>query len=1165
MTDPTQSITPVRITETTYLQNDPNYVAVKSNYLDKNLVKLATSTRVKNGAETVTAAQSEIKYDDEPNYGNGYRGQPTSVRSWLDSTGSWLETKTKYDTYGNPIEVTDAKGNTTTTAYDSTYHAFPVQVTSPVPSDGTHGSNVAFVTSTAYNTTTGLPTSTTDVNNQTTQISYNDPVTGILDPLLRVRKVTEPNGRQTILEYGAGTSPTTRYMKTRSQVDESKWKEGFVWYDGLGRTFKSQTIDSNGDIFVETEYDNMSRPYKVTNPYRNGETIYWTESVFDAAGRPWKTITPDGAVVETTYSIAATGSNIGTAVTVKDQALKLRRSVTNAMGHLTRVDEPNYVGQLGAIDAPNQPTYYSYDLLNNLTQVQQPGDNNEECGPSTTTCSQTRSFQYDSLSRLKQAINPESGTIAYSYDLNSNLTTKTDARGIVTTYSYDALNRAKTRTYTNEPAGSETPDVSYYYDLVTNAKGRLIKVTNGLGDNRSTTEYTAFDILGRMTAHKQTTDNNEYTTGYKYNLAGALIEETYPSGRLVKNVLDSDGELATVQSKKNANHAFWNYANHFSYNAAGAVTSMQLGNGRWETTTFNERLQPTRIALGSIQNGTDKLKLDYEYGELLPGSGVTDFTKNNGNVSKQTITVGSVGATPGFVATQFYAYDSLNRIEIATENVKPDGQSEEPGWRQHFKFDRYGNRNFVTTGATATTTLGTCPAEVCNPSISPNNNKITSTGHSFDVAGNTTRDAQDRKFTYDTENKQTKVESLNPGTQTVTGTVGEYWYDGDGKRIKKRAYENGVPTEETIFVYDGAGILVGEYSNQAASEQDARVAYLTNDHLGSPRTNTDVNGNVTSRHDYHPFGEEVVISRRAEGLGYVLDAVRKQFTGYEHDSETELDFAQARMYGNTYGRFTSADPLGSSASSARPQSWNRYTYSYNNPLRFTDPSGMIAGDFYDLDGNRIGTDGVNDGAIYVVYDQEKANEIRKTEGNYTSAVASKITIASEAVVTAVEAAVERSNDATHAGQLKDNQKASGGFEEAGASWKTTNGKTEITAAPNGPQGDPANDGAHIALPADADGKVHVHPSGELVTTTTTGGKSGGGMTSIGGGTTTTKASFVQKPSERDVQNALPTGTNIVVAAREKKVYFYKSTGNDSGCRCVAKMSLDNFSKLGRQR
>jgi YD repeat-containing protein len=64
----------------------------------------------------------------------------------------------------------------------------------------------------------------------------------------------------------------------------------------------------------------------------------------------------------------------------------------------------------------------------------------------------------------------------------------------------------------------------------------------------SATEYTGFDILGRVTGHKQTTDGENYLTEYAYNLSGALVEQTYPSGRKVKNVIDSNGYLSMVLS-----------------------------------------------------------------------------------------------------------------------------------------------------------------------------------------------------------------------------------------------------------------------------------------------------------------------------------------------------------------------------------------------------------------------------------------------------------------------------------------------------------------------------------------------------------------------------------------------------------------------------------------
>ncbi len=64
-----------------------------------------------------------------------------------------------------------------------------------------------------------------------------------------------------------------------------------------------------------------------------------------------------------------------------------------------------------------------------------------------------------------------------------------------------------------------------------------------------------------------------------------------------------------------------------------------------------------------------------------------------------------------------------------------------------------------------------------------------------------------------------------------------------------------------------------------------QVAYLTNDHLGSPRINTDENGKVIARHYYRSYGEEVTERTHTQ---YVADTVRKQFIGYERDGETDL-------------------------------------------------------------------------------------------------------------------------------------------------------------------------------------------------------------------------------------------------------------------------------------
>ena len=71
-----------------------------------------------------------------------------------------------------------------------------------------------------------------------------------------------------------------------------------------------------------------------------------------------------------------------------------------------------------------------------------------------------------------------------------------------------------------------------------------------------------------------------------------------------------------------------------------------------------------------------------------------------------------------------------------------------------------------------------------------------------------------------------------------------------------------------------------------------------------------------------------------------MDLIRKQFTGYERDGETGLDFAEARMYSNKLGRFTSADPIFITPERLLdPQRLNLFLYVRNNPVKYTDVSG----------------------------------------------------------------------------------------------------------------------------------------------------------------------------------------------------------------------------------
>jgi RHS repeat-associated protein len=59
---------------------------------------------------------------------------------------------------------------------------------------------------------------------------------------------------------------------------------------------------------------------------------------------------------------------------------------------------------------------------------------------------------------------------------------------------------------------------------------------------------------------------------------------------------------------------------------------------------------------------------------------------------------------------------------------------------------------------------------------------------------------------------------------------------------------------------------------------------------------------------------------------------------------TGLDYADQRFYASTYGRFNTPDPARQSAVLREPGSWNRYEYTYDDPINRSDPSGLTSCD-----------------------------------------------------------------------------------------------------------------------------------------------------------------------------------------------------------------------------
>lgn len=932
-----------------------------SSYRERGIIGLPVETRILNPANPDPQnplAKSQVLYDQGGSYAlideggttgwegpnSALRANATTSRTWNKDTNTWLETHAQFDNFGNLRKAWDASGDgnkfVETEFSPDYYYAYPTKVIAPAPDpSGTHGTSTTSSAETTYDPTTGLVLSVKDDFGQITRTEYND-------PLLRPTRVFGDNFNAPIAE--TIYDDTNRTVRVRKQLDESNWDEATTFMDGFGRVIKTVAKDSEGDVTVETHYDLMGRVDRVTNPYRAGDTIYWNKTRYDELGRAVETYAPaalaDLANAQslgiTSFGISTVTNYVGTVVTTTDASGRRGRSITNALGQLLRVDEPTAVGgsnDVGDVGSPNQPTYYKYDPYGNMVQV--------------TQGVQNRYFKYDSLGRLIRVNQPEqeyhsgldlpdmyntSGhwTAAFTYDDLGNLVTAIDAKGVTTVNTYDRAGRVTTRAYYGEPAaGPTTPPVYFFYDgkglggeqAPNYAKGKLTKVSSSISETR----YKLFDNFGRLKEMEQRTpagteapwEATPRVSKYTYNLSSALVEEEYPSGRVVKNNFGTDGGLNAVSSRV-FNGDYRTYASGFSYTASGAIGKLMLGNGRWETAQFNARQQVTQLGLGTSTTNASLWKADYEYGELL-ANGTVDPAKNTGNIARQILTI------PATSFIQSYKYDPLYRLTEAREYTGTNTAN--PNWTQTFGYDVYGNRTSFAQTIGGIQTNGT-------PLVNPNTNRFTSSNFTYDKNGNVTQDIdpvtnQTRQTTFNGDNKQTEVKDAN-GT-----LVGKYYYDGEGKRIKKVT-----ATETTVFVYSG-GKLVAEYSTQIS--QNPTIAYTTTDHLGSPRVITDKTGNVKSRRDFMPFGEDIFagVGGRTGDTGQryssSADDIRQKFTGYQKDSETNLDFAEARMYENRYGRFTAVDPLLASGKSANPQSFNRYIYVGNNPLNITDPSGEI--------------------------------------------------------------------------------------------------------------------------------------------------------------------------------------------------------------------------------
>jgi RHS repeat-associated protein len=831
--------TPVRTTTNTYYNSATTGTA--ANVYAKRAIATGAPL-ILNAAQQTTLGPSivQLSYDNQA-YGVAPTiGNLTTKKVWDDLDAKWITTSSTYDVYGNVNTTTDARNKQTLIFYEDATHAMPTRVV--VDPQNTTG---AQTTLTAYDYSTGLVTSQTDVNGQISTISYVNQLLGTVDPfgrpgvtkapavniggINRQRSVSttyKDSTRQVIVAIDLNAE-NDQLLKTRSTTDQ------------LGRpTLTEQTEDgTNYTISVRNAYLDMGRVTLSSSAMRStaANTDSWTRVTKDTAGRVLEIATFAGATQPawsgTTGIFTGVVSNNYDAqfMTVTDQAGKVRRSMVDGLGRLIRVDEPDANGSLGTTASPVQPTNYGYDVFGNLTSVTQ----------GTPQQQSPRIFTYDSLSRLRSANNPESGTINYQYDDAGNLLVKTDARLASAHFEYDGINRVTRRWYNGSnsttattqnspalPSGvGATDEVKFYYDTQTlpigapsdtrgSAIGRLVAQTYGTGSNG---DYYAYDVLGRQTVKYQQVGSINYQLSASYSLSGAVNTLTYPSGRTITNTYDNAGRLTALNGAL-GDGSSRTYTTGILYSPLGALVKEQFGTN---TAVYNKLFYNSRGQLAEIRESTsytDPNDTTWNRGAIInhysnqcwgmcSGSSMTD---NNGNLQKQEVYIPNDDQISSYTLRwQQYDYDSLNRLNWVRE-IKDNVEQ----WKQQFTYDRWSNRtiNGVTYGV-----------GINNKSFSvdiAHNRLGVGAGQSgtmtYDAAGNLTNDTYTGagNRTYDAENKITSAWGGNNQAQLYT-------YDASGQRIKRTV--DGVQTWQ---IYGFGGELVAEYAaNGAATSPQKEYGY----------------------------------------------------------------------------------------------------------------------------------------------------------------------------------------------------------------------------------------------------------------------------------------------------------------------------------------------------
>ena len=195
----------------------------------------------------------------------------------------------------------------------------------------------------------------------------------------------------------------------------------------------------------------------------------------------------------------------------------------------------------------------------------------------------------------------------------------------------------------------------------------------------------------------------------------------------------------------------------------------------------------------------------------------------------------------------------------------------------------------------------------------------TSTWASYNKPTNISLGTNSYDFKYGPD--RNRYEKIHTTSSTTTRTH----YLGDMEIIY------GTSTEYRYLIR-AAGTVIAVLKDTGTTSTD----YIHRDHLSSLTTITNSSGAVQERLAYDAWGQK----RDATDWDGTATATEKRgFTGHEHMDDVGIIHMNVRVYAPKLGRFLSPDPVTSAPENG--QNYNRYAYVYNNPLRYSDPSGYV--------------------------------------------------------------------------------------------------------------------------------------------------------------------------------------------------------------------------------